>query len=119
MNHPRKPGSLDAVTLIAAATALGAVAAPAAAQIIVPTVKPGQRLATAAPVTRNITFQGSEAQARAKAAGLQGSDPLQARLLTSAIDAAKGRPGFNPAALSVAVGFTMRFREAGAATQIR
>ncbi|MGY4398169.1 plastocyanin [Sphingomonas sp. UYAg733] len=119
MNDIPKHCVFDAAALLAAAATLGAIAAPATAQVVVPTLKMGTKLATTAPVSRNITFKGSEAQARARAAGLQSSDPIQAKLLTSAIDAAKGRPGFNPAALSVAVGFTMRFREAGAGALVR
>lgn len=105
--------TLDAAALLAIATTMGAATAvPASAQVIVPTVKTAKAIA---PVTREITFKGTEAQGRAKAAGLAASDPVQSKLLTAALDSARGRPGFNPAAVSIGVGFTMRFR--GAAQQ--
>lgn len=107
MNPKYNPGALDAATLLAAAAAIGAVGAtPATAQLATSKVIGKQAIAT--PLAKSVTFQGSESAARSQAASIAAADPVKAKLLTAALDAARGRPGFNPAAISVSVKFNMK-----------
>ncbi|MGY4398170.1 hypothetical protein ACVWZA_003374 [Sphingomonas sp. UYAg733] len=108
MKDTPRHGVLDAATLIAAAATLGTIAAPATAQLTIPKLKTVAKVPATETITRHITFQGSETEARAQAASLRASDPIQSNLLSTAIDAARVRPGFNPAAVSIALGFTMK-----------
>ena len=95
--------TLDAGALLAAAAAIGSVT-PVSAQ----TRPLATKSFSVAPVTKSIAFQGSETQARAQAARLRASDPIKSQLLDGALAAAKARPGFNPAAVSIGVQFTMK-----------
>ncbi|MGY4398171.1 hypothetical protein ACVWZA_003375 [Sphingomonas sp. UYAg733] len=101
MNDRNK--TLDAASLLAAVVVIGATA-PVTAQM-----RPvATKSISVAPISKSITFKGSEAQARTQAASLRASDPIKSQLLDGALAAAKVRPGFNPAAVSIGIQFTMK-----------
>lgn len=99
-----KGKTLDAATLLAAATALGVIAVPATAVAQTSGVK-ANPAAMAAPIKMSqVKLKGSEAQIRAEATKLSRVDSLKSAVLTNALAEAKKRPGFNPAAISISFG---------------
>lgn len=90
---------LGAAALLAAAMAVGGASPPAAA------VSPTSETAASgqARATRNVVLatKGSEKSLRAEAVKLRAVDPVKSAILTSALDQARLRPGFDPAAISI------------------